>query len=97
MTRRLKEVLPGQYKYESRPTFVNYPKGGIDGKWHVWGPAEKIVEGKVCEVYNYSEAKMVPVEVLKHVAFRDVLHRNGERVRYVMATYDKVVSDGDGE
>lgn len=93
----MEEIPPGQYQYPAKPAFVRYPKDP-PGEWHVWGPIDKVRVGEPVEVYKFSENTTEVVEILDIVADRHVLKRNGFRIRYVMAIFDRVaeeVNDGD--
>lgn len=93
------KIEPGQYSYPAEPVFVNYPKEAPvpnsihNQRWHVWGPEGKVRLHMPCEVYNHSEQTVKVVEPLDFVAERLVLKRNGQRIRYVMATFDEIAQE----
>lgn len=87
----MEQIPPGVFKYKKKPVFVRWPLG--DGEWHVWGPESKLAEGSVVEVYQFSTGDMQAVEVLEHVAERTVLRRDGDKVRFVLATFDSVMEE----
>lgn len=92
------QISAGHYTYPANPTFANYPKSTVDKQWRVWGPESRIVEGYPCEVYHHKESEIKVVEIIEIVAERQVLRKNGERVRYVMATFDSVAEEvGDAD
>lgn len=92
----LPEVPSGQYSYKPYAVFVNWPKGD-SGIWHVFGPYSILKVGSVAEVIRYGNDGNDPefVEILDHVASREVAKRDGSRVLYVMATFDKCVEEED--
>jgi hypothetical protein len=81
-------IPPGKYKYENRPVFVKYEEA-----WHIWGPEYDVRVGEVCEVYKYSENETVHVEVLEHVAYRNVRKHSGAVVKFVVAAWDRTVEE----
>jgi hypothetical protein len=95
----LDEIPPGQYVYNDYPCFVNWPYRSQEAKWHVFGPIDKVLLNTVVEVHRYSGPSMnagdtrdpAHVQILEYVAERVVRRRSGERVRFVMATFDNVV------
>lgn len=88
----MEEIKPGTFRYENRPVFVRWPADD-DGSWHVWGPENLVAEGQVSEVYRYQSDEVKPVEIIEHVAERMVARRGGDRVRFVLATFDRVVEE----
>lgn len=93
----LPKIPPGIYQYKSYPVFVNWPKDIVEPTWHVFGPAHLLRPGDVAEVkkFNAGQQELEYVEILHIVAERDVAKRNGSRVRYVMATFDRVMQEED--
>jgi hypothetical protein len=87
----MEQIKPGQFKYGKRPVFVKWP--ATEGEWHVWGPESEMVPGSVAEVYQHSSGEVQAVEILEHVAERLVLRRGGDKVRFVLATFDGIMEE----
>lgn len=85
-------VPSGIYRYDYKPAFVTWPK--TNGEWHIWGPEDLCVPGTVVQVEKYSEPGVTDYfEILDHVAERVVRKQNGMRVRFVMCTFDRTVTE----
>lgn len=87
----MEQIGPGTFSYDKRPVFVRWPAG--DGNWHVWGPESELAEGTLARVYKHSTQEIEDVEIIDHVAERMVLRRSGERVRFVLTTFDAVMDE----
>src|ERR1700748_144522 len=100
----VKQIPSGVYKYNMKPRFVSYPPAlnGIEEffnkqkSWCVMGPADLLQVGKPSVVYG-KEDKREFIEPLKVVAKRNVLKQNGDRVDFVIVTFDRVADNSEGE
>lgn len=94
LDRECRRIIPefptGAYRYDPSATFVSYPMGS--GLWHVLGPEDYVREGEVIEVYNHTDKEDTLVEVLTVVAHRMVGKKDRTYKRYVIATFDRVVT-----
>jgi hypothetical protein len=86
----MSEIPPGQYKYDMFVQFVTWPKD--DGTWHLFGPVHLMRIGDVAEVKKF-DGSTDYVEVLEHVAWRDVKKRDGNKIKFVIATFDRTAEE----
>ncbi len=87
----LNPIPTGLYHYEPWPTFVRYPR---NCGWHALGPAALLVPGSAAQV-RARDGRDEWVEVKDLVAERWALKRSEGRVRYVLATFDRCVTEED--
>lgn len=93
----VRDIPAGDYRYESRPVFVRYPRGDENVRWCVLGPANMVRLNEICQVYQYSDLEYRDVNVVGIVARRNVKKRDGSTEMYVIAVFDNVVTDVDEE
>lgn len=92
----MEQIPAGKFKYDRKPVFVRWPADD-KGKWHVWGPEHFVQVGEVSHVYKYSDDQLQPVEIIEHVAERLVSKADGSKIRFVLATFDRVFEDDDAD
>lgn len=96
----VKQIPVGIYRYDMKPRFVTFPPVlntvqelfNVQKSWCVMGPADLLQIGKVCTVWNEQEHEEL-IEPLKVVAKRNVLKNSGERVDFIIVTFDRVAAD----
>jgi hypothetical protein len=91
MSDELEQIPSRIFRYDSQPVFVTWPRESDN--WYVWGPEDNVKIGNVARVYKYTEDRLVSVEVLEYVAERMVFRKDNTKVRFVLASFDKVMGE----
>ena len=93
----MEEIPPGKYKYTDHCYFVAAPEQQqpfFAKSWLVFGPAELMPMGHVAEVTTRN-GEIMHVQILEYQGTREVHKRNGEMVRYALATWDRTVEENE--
>jgi len=86
---------PGLFRYKAEPQFVRWP--GDHTRWFILGSEDELPIGKAVEVQPYSSDTPTRVEIICYIAERNVLKRDGTRVRYVLCEFDNIVEEPKSE